>query len=144
MIARKKKICKECQNEDFIFSKGRCKRCSSKTWQTTPKTSDKAKANIKANNIYYQVQIDTNKAMNKGKCICEECGIEIKTPKGMNVSHIISKGSNVALYLEPLNSFILCVPHHHQWEFGDRRGMKIYEEAMKRKETLTLKYYQGF
>jgi hypothetical protein len=144
VITRKKKICKECNTEDFIFSKGRCKRCSSKTWQTTPKTSDKTKANIKVNKIYYQMQIDTNKAINKGRCICEECNIEIKEPKGMNVSHIISKGSNVALYLEPLNSYVLCVPCHQKWEFGDRASMKIYPEAMERRERLTLKYYQGF
>ena len=90
------------------------------------------------------MQIDTNKALNKGRCICEECNIEIKEPKGMNVSHIISKGSNVALYLEPLNSYVLCVPCHQKWEFGDRVSMKIYPEAMERKERLTHKYYQGF
>jgi hypothetical protein len=144
MIERKKKICKECNKLDYLFSKGRCKACASKSYAKTPKISDKTKDNIKVNKIYYQVQIDTNKAKNKGKCICEECGCEIKTPSGKNVSHIISKGSNVALYLEPTNNFVLCVAHHHQWEFGDRKSMNIYEEAMERKEALTRKYYQGF
>lgn len=144
MITLKKKICKECGNEDYIFSKGRCKPCASKSYAKPPKLSDKGKASVKANKIYYQVQIDTHKAKNKGKCICEECGKEIKEPKGNNVSHIISAGANKALYLEPLNSFILCVQHHLQWEGGDRKSMNIYEEAMERKLELTRKYYQGF
>ena len=144
MIPRKKKICKGCGKDDFIFSKGRCKQCAIKTYSKTPKTSDKTKESVKASKIYYQVQIDTNKVKNKGKCICEECNKEIKEPVGMNVSHIISAGANKALYLEPLNSFILCVPCHNRWEFEDRQAMSIYPEAMERKEKLTLKYYQGF
>ena len=108
------------------------------------KVSDKGKESIKASKIYYQVQLDSNKIKNNGKVICEECNKEIKEPKGRNVSHIISAGANKALYLEPLNSFILCVPCHNRWEFEDRQAMSIYTEAMGRKEKLTLKYYQGF
>ena len=143
MIPRKKKICKSCQKEDYIFSQGKCVRCAKNSYKKMAKVSDKGKESIKVNKIYYQVQIDTNKAKNKGKCICEECNKEIKEPKGMNVSHIISAGANKALYLEPLNSFILCVPCHNRWEFGDRQAMNIYEEAMERKEILTRKYYEN-
>lgn len=31
-MERKKKVCKECSNLDYIFSKGRCKRCASKEY----------------------------------------------------------------------------------------------------------------
>jgi len=143
MIPRKKKICKSCQKEDYIFSQGKCVRCAKNSYEKTAKVSDKGKESIKASKIYYQVQIDTNKVKNKGKCICEECNKEIKEPKGRNVSHIISAGANKALYLEPLNSFILCVSCHNRWEFEDRQAMNIYPEAMERKEKLTLKYYEN-
>jgi hypothetical protein len=144
VIPRKKKICKSCKREDYIFSQGKCVRCYKNSYEKVSKVSSKTKESIKASKIYYQVQIDTNKAKNKGKCICEECNKEIKEPIGRNVSHIISAGANKALYLEPLNSFILCVPCHNRWEFEDRQAMNIYPEAMERKEKLTLKYYQGF
>lgn len=144
MIPRKKKICKSCEKEDYIFSQGKCVRCAKKSYEKVSKLSSKTKESIKASKIYYQVQLDSNKVKNKGKCICEECNKEIKEPSGRNVSHIISAGANKALYLEPLNNFILCVPCHHRWEFEDRQAMNIYPEAMERKEKLTLKYYQGF
>jgi len=143
MIPRKKKICKSCQKEDYIFSQGKCVRCAKNSYEKMAKVSDKGKESIKASKIYYQVQLDSNKVKNKGKVICEECNKEIKEPKGRNVSHIISAGANNALYLEPLNSFILCVPCHNRWEFEDRQAMNIYPEAMERKEKLTLKYYEN-
>jgi len=142
MIPRKKKICKSCQKEDYIFSQGKCVRCAKNSYEKMAKVSDKGKESIKASKIYYQVQLDSNKIKNNGKVICEECNKEIKEPKGRNVSHIISAGANKALYLEPLNSFILCVSCHNRWEFEDRQAMNIYTEAMERKETLTRKYYE--
>lgn len=47
MIPRKKKTCKVCGREDYIFSKGRCKPCAQKAYannaQTTPQPPTKIK-----------------------------------------------------------------------------------------------------
>ena len=42
MITLKKKICKVCNQEEYIFSKGRCKMCAMKDYQI-PKISPKHK-----------------------------------------------------------------------------------------------------
>ena len=47
MIPRKKKTCKECGKEDYIWSKGRCKPCASKSYKKlgpSKKAKDKTEA----------------------------------------------------------------------------------------------------
>ena len=50
-------------------------------------------------------------------------------PQGINVSHIISGGANIALYLEPLNNFILCRGCENQWTNINPKDMGIWQEA---------------
>jgi hypothetical protein len=98
---------------------------------------------IKASKEYYRLAIASNIAQNKGKCICEECGNQIKEPSGSNVSHIVSKGANRELYLDPLNHFILCDIHEGHWTMHDKTTMNIYHESEERRINLNHKYYNG-
>jgi len=59
---------------------------------------------------------------------CEECGVRLHNISRINISHILSKGSNPALRNHPNNYNILCITHHEQWEFGDKKAMKIYNK----------------
>jgi len=119
-----------------------CKYCSSGGVKIA-KITEKKKDFIKMSKAYYSLAITKNKLSNGGKCICEECGNEIKSPSGRNVSHIISGGSNIALYLEPTNNFILCAKCENIWTNISPSSMKIWGEAQERKEKLNLKYYGG-
>jgi len=38
-LKQKKKICKICKQEKFLFSKGRCKECSMKDWKPIKKSN---------------------------------------------------------------------------------------------------------
>lgn len=106
------------------------------------KISKKKSAEIVKSKAYYELAINQNKKQNRGKCICENCGDEIKNPTGRNVSHIISGGANSALYLDMLNHFILCFFCENTWTNEDKTTMGIYEESEIRKEKLNHKYYE--
>ena len=134
----KKKLCKcGCNQMGYYWKSGYLKgHHPDDTKKPIKKVSEKGKVKIKESNDYYRMAIGMNIVKNKGKCICEECGEEILSPVGANVSHIISKGANPALYTNKLNHKILCFKHHQMWETGDRKSMKIYEESINIKEQL--------
>jgi uncharacterized protein with PIN domain len=130
MIQRKKKICKGCDTEQYLFSKGYCQRCAPK------KQIKKQNKNAKRNQDFY------NKALleSEGKR-CEECDCEIPFPSATNVSHIVTKGSNSFVRSHPLNYFYLCHGCHFNYDHGDRASMRIYDEALRRKQIITREYY---
>ena len=60
---------------------------------------------------------------------CVECGKNLgPIMRPIYMSHYISKGSAPILRLDPENIDILCPDHHHQWEFGSKKSMKIWNE----------------
>ena len=70
---------------------------------------------------------------------CEECGAFLGVLAAPHFfSHYLSKGSAPALRLDKDNIDLLCFKHHFQWDNGDKRSMKIYNEerisSLKRKE----------
>src|SRR6478609_4313013 len=73
----------------------------------TKKSSERQKVAISENKAYYARAIAANIIKNKGVCRCDECGMEIKSPSGRSVCHIISAALNKALYHEPENYVIL-------------------------------------
>lgn len=123
MIPRKKKTCKECGNEDYIWSKGRCKNCANKSYAKKRVLSEKAKSKIDLDTKFYE------EIWNERFHSCEECGKELgnKWERYM-FSHILSKGSHPSLRHEKENINILCFDCHQTWEFGDKKSMNIWPE----------------
>lgn len=120
MIDRKKKICKECSKEDYIWSKGRCKRCASKSFKK-PGISSKAKEKIDLDTEFYK------EIWSERPHYCEECnGFLGDRWERYMFSHILSKGSQPKLRHVKENINILCFDCHHKWEFGDKKSMDIY------------------
>lgn len=132
-----------------------CSFCGEQTklWRSKPPTCAKCmpKAKIKVNtskvtkkikesNVYYQEAIKENMDRN-GECLCDNCGVTIPYPTGRNVSHIISKGANIALYYEKENNFILCAMCEDVWTNGDKTKMRIFPESKTRTFNLLNKYY---
>lgn len=131
-----------CGKDGWIMtrSRGLCSSCESGRKKRSV-IKKKAPKNIGENKKYYAKKITENILANKGRCICENCDAEIKHPKGMNVSHIISAGANIALYHEIENSFILCLRCEDTWTCRDKTTMRIYEESERRRIELTHRYY---
>jgi hypothetical protein len=139
-----------CGQSGMIMTNSRrlCLSCEQKRKTKKPikKMTDKKRENIKTSIQYYRIAIASHIASNMGKCPCEECGVNIENPSGMNVSHIIPQSVRADLYHNPLNHNILCKVGddkrnwskscHLQWENGNRSVMKIYANNMKIKEEL--------
>lgn len=74
---------------------------------------------------------------------CLECGIELPGYSASFISHILSKGAHPALRHDPDNSQILCFSHHQQWDFGNRKIMKIWAGNKKIVQRLLKKHYES-
>lgn len=106
MIARKKKICKNCKNESYIFSRGMCKICASShrsrkfsTKKEIGKTSNREKKRQKA---YKELRY----TYLKEHPICEVCS----SSKAIEIHH--KKGRiGDALY----NHFLAVCRACHDW-----------------------------
>ena len=120
MIPRKKKNCKECGKEDYIFSKGRCKYCASKSYKK-PGPSKNAKEKIDLDTAFYK------ELWSERPHYCEECDKDLGSKwERYMFSHILSKGSQPRLRHNKENVNILCLECHQSWEFGDKKAMRIY------------------
>jgi len=144
MIKPKKKICKECKNEDYIFSKGRCKRCAQKSYggiSSTPKpikaitakTAKKKKERSKERVPFFKEQIEYIKE--KG-IKCEECGTPLHG--GVDeVAHILSKSKHPEVETNKDNIVYLCGAFsinqcHYNFDKKDRTQMKVFNLAKER------------
>lgn len=120
MIPRKKKTCKECSQEEYIFSKGRCKRCASKSYKK-PGPSKNVKEKIDLDTAFYK------EIWSERMHYCEECDKDLGSKwERYMFSHILSKGSQPKLRHNKDNVNILCLECHQRWEFGDKKAMRIY------------------
>lgn len=145
----KLKICSFCGKETILWKANpkACKECWAKH---KPKVESEAKKesikkrteSIKSSGAYYKRAIGQNIIDNKGKCLCDNCKAVIYPANGSNVSHIISKGSNAALYHHKLNNFILCFDCEQKFSNeGKRSEMNIFKEYEHRKELLNNEFY---
>ena len=111
MIQRKKKICKSCGNEDFIFSKGMCKFCASKNYKV-PSPSVKPKKNkMDLDNFFIQ---KIEQLIKLGKS--EESGKRIPYPTRANVCHILDKSRHPSVAYHPQNYVFLTVDEHSRFD----------------------------
>jgi hypothetical protein len=123
MIPRKKKICKNCEREDYIWSHGRCKPCSIKNSKKGRLIglSKSAKKKIDQDKKFYE------ELWLERPHYCEECDKDLGENWAKYMfSHILSKGSQPKLRHNKDNINILCLECHQKWEFGDKKSMKIY------------------
>lgn len=135
-MERKKKTCNECKKLDYIFSKGRCKKCSNKAY--AKKSIDNKRKKISKTEPskmgdWYKIQISI-----MPKC-CEECGKSLAPDMAINktipIAHIIPKSSYPSVAAHPLNVLFLCGDHHTNYDNKGadyRKSMKINEKATRR------------
>lgn len=111
MIQRKKKICKVCGNEDFIFSKGMCKFCASKNYKA-PSTTIKPKKNkMDLDNFFIQ---KIEQLLRLGKS--EESGKKIPHPTRANICHILDKSRHKSVAYHPDNYVFLTIDEHSRFD----------------------------
>ena len=151
MIERRKKLCKcGCNQLGLYWKSGYLKgHHPSEKGFPKKKMSEKTINKIAENNNYYRKAIALNIVKNKGKCLCDECGVEILNPSGSNCSHVIGQGANPTLYHDIRNHFILCNNLKDKGKCeqlfsdeGKKHTMKIYPKYVEIKEQLNREYYE--
>lgn len=58
--------------------------------------------------------------------VCHETGRPLYNYSASFISHIISRGSNRAMSIDPRNANVLFTTSHNKWEYGNRKDMNIY------------------
>lgn len=111
MMQRKKKICKSCGNERFIFSKGRCEICAKKEdAKPIKKITDKAKEKRREERKDFPAFFQKASKEVERNPFCQNCLQPIKAYFNpyWNVAHILNKGTYKSVSTHPDNFVILC------------------------------------
>ena len=78
--------------------------------------TDLEKANIKFYHYVWEHSIHK----------CHETGKPLNNYSSVFISHIISKGADRRMAIDPRNANILSYTAHQQWEYGKRKRMNIW------------------
>jgi hypothetical protein len=120
MIQQKKKICKNCQTEQYIFSKGRCQRCATiedskplKRGTTINKQTDKNKAIRKSQSAIRDVYFDYHISNCK---VSEHSGTNIFNPSRANICHLFDKARHPSVQGNLINYIYLTLDEHTRFD----------------------------
>jgi hypothetical protein len=105
-IKIKKKICKTCKTEQYIFSKGNCKRCAARSYAPIRRTPIASKKTISPSDDNMQKWFDDTRKKLTGIC---QCGCGNKSQKNDDTffrgscCHIFPKRKFKSIRCHPLN-----------------------------------------
>lgn len=134
MIKRKKKVCKECDKLTYLFSKGRCKSCASKSYKSAQSKVTTAQQQINSQLKQTYKLIDSVRPQ-----MCESCG---STSRPLSHSHTISVGrckriGKPELISDEGNIVLECFGAsgycHEIWEHGSlaqQKQLRTFEQKV--------------
>jgi 5-methylcytosine-specific restriction endonuclease McrA len=139
MIKQKKKLCKSCDTEQYIFSKGLCKRCSVKPYKKIKQVSDKQLVKIEGKKEDTKLMLLVFDQFYKKHLIksCEQCGKKITELRTYNVHHLLEKRNYPEFKFDTNNLMLLCGDCHSTYETS-LKGDKIIERLNNLKEKYNL------
>jgi hypothetical protein len=120
MIQQKKKICKNCQTEQYIFSKGRCQRCATiedskplKRGTTIKKQTEKNKVHRKSQSAIRDVYFDYHIRNCRSS---EHSGTIIFFPTRANCCHLFDKARHPSVQGNLINCIYLTLDEHTRFD----------------------------
>jgi hypothetical protein len=120
MIQQKKKICKNCQTEQYIFSKGRCQRCATiedskplKRGSTIKKQTEKNKSYRKSQSEIRDRYFDFHISLCKAS---DESGAPIPNPTRANICHLFDKARHPSVQANIYNCVYLTLDEHTRFD----------------------------
>lgn len=120
MIKQKKKICKNCQTEQYIFSKGRCQRCATIEDSKPLKRGSTIKKQTEKNKSYRKSQSEIREAYfsyHIERCkVSEESGVIIYNPTRANICHLFSKSKHPSVQDNIYNFVYLTIEEHSKFD----------------------------
>lgn len=122
----KKKICKVCETEQYLFSRGRCKSCTAREDfkplkrteiikkpyvipKQTQRNKDKRKVSSEIRNVYFEHHISLCR-------VSEESGTYIPEPWRGNICHLFDKGRHPSLQGNLDNCIYLTLDEHTEFD----------------------------
>jgi hypothetical protein len=141
-MQQKKKVCKSCGNEEYLFSRGRCKRCATiedaKPLNRTPivkkkytilKQTEKNKAHRKSQSAIRDVFFEHHIPLCK---YSEEDGSPIYEATRANICHLFYKRTYKSVQAN-LNNFVyLTLEQHTRFDsLLDKNDFKALEKEFK-------------
>lgn len=134
-MIKKKKVCKNCNVEQFIWKAGLCKSCSSilnppkkisyKSAKQKIKDVEKKKYTIKQFNLFYDIWA-------KRRHYCESCGLWLgNEPLSIFFDHLLEKSKYEQFALMEENIFLCCYNCHSKKTngFPTEKHKKAIEQA---------------
>ena len=120
MIQAKKKICRSCNTEQYIFSRGRCQRCAtiedSKPLARTGKIKKQTPKNIAYRNMRSAVR-DEYFLYHIQECQRSEfSGKTISDPNRSNICHLFDKGRHPSVQGDFRNYIYLTLDEHTRFD----------------------------
>lgn len=147
MLERKRKECKGCGGMEYIWAKGKCKKCymlgkkSSRVFKVTDRYKEVKDSEYSAMRTKWRTL-----EMRDGGVYCMECGKDLggEMQPG-NMAHVLSKGSYPSFRCDLRNLVAMCYEHHQmmdgQVDGKVRSDMGCYEELMDISNKLKREYY---
>lgn len=129
-IERKKKACKGCGELRYIFSKGKCKVCSSKGYKKRPKKkSEKQKLNEKLTKIFH-LWVRLSNTNSEGMVYCFTSGVQYHY-KDLDAGHFIS-GTKINTRWDERNVFPQSITdnrfRHGRYKEYKKRLIEVHGE----------------
>lgn len=128
-MQQKKKVCKSCDTEQFIFSKGRCKRCASiedskPIKKQTEKNKEKKREQSVIRDSYFEYHLE--------KCTySEESGKNIVATRA-NICHLFYKRTYKSVQGDLDNYVYLTLEEHSRFDqLLDTNDFKQLEKEFK-------------
>jgi hypothetical protein len=120
MIQQKKKICKNCQTEQYIFSKGRCQRCATIEDSKPLKRGSTIKKQTEKNKIYRKSQSEVRDVFFEyhiRNCrSSEHSGTIIFFPTRANCCHLFDKARHPSVQGNLINCVYLTLDEHTRFD----------------------------
>jgi len=120
MIQKKKKVCKNCETEQYIFSKGRCQRCATiedskplKRGSTIKKQTEKNKAYRKSQSTVRDTYFDYHIQNCRSS---EHSGFPIVIPTRANCCHLFDKARHPSVQANLINCVYLTLDEHTRFD----------------------------
>jgi hypothetical protein len=120
MVQQKKKICKNCQTEQYIFSKNRCQRCATIEDSKPLKRGCTIKQQTEKNKLYRKSQStirDVFFEYHIANCASSEhSGTIIFFPTRANCCHIFDKARHPSVQGNLINCVYLTLDEHTRFD----------------------------
>lgn len=144
MIKRKKRKCLGCENDDFIFSWGKCKKCYDKEHKKPLKSKKKAilkisergKVKKQEKKEYTEKQFELFREIYSEHPTkrCYECNKLVNGESSAQFHHLIFKSSRPDLALVKENICLICENCHSQVHLDSSKTPKLQQLTERIKE----------